>query len=167
MVVLVVGGGGGRYSYEAWQHPSHFCYSSLARGFLDIVIQWAALLVSLRQSRWLQGGRHAVPVKVKQGRQLWKLVALLWLNTNAVLEGILGLLIMSQGPVRNNSLRIDISKWSVKVGRLEHIAHRRRPTGRLLVVDDSREIPLHFIKGLVCKVLGIHHCITTMEKDSK
>lgn len=140
-------------SQEARQHPSlpfPFFFAVL----LQRTVSWHCDSVSgaARQPPSVPsasgGGRHAVPVKVKQGRQLWKLVARLWLNTNTVLKGILGLLIMSQGPLRNNpSLRIEIGKWSVKVGRLERIA--RSATGHLLIVDDQWEIPLQLVESLM------------------
>lgn len=60
--------------HKAWQHLSFFCCS------LQCIVSWhcdslSGVFVSPHQSRQHWEGGHAVPVKVKQGRQLWKLVA--------------------------------------------------------------------------------------------
>ena len=53
-------------------------------------------------------------------------------NQHGGLKGFEGLLITSQGRFRNIvSLRIETGKWSVKVDRLEYIAHTDGADGGL------------------------------------
>lgn len=130
----VWGGGGGGWreaevwksekdGHEAWQHPSLLLFFFSA-SFLDNVIHWAARSSAPVSPVGVGEADMQYLLKWSRGDSCESLLLGCSLKTNMVLEGILGLLIMSQGLFRNNpSLRTEIGKWSVKVDRLERITH--------------------------------------------